>query len=112
MTATDNLDGLLKALNGRNWFRMLPIIADAYADLDDWEAAEAIRWILENKKKPRRIDDGTRRWGWMHSGEDKNTIHADFDYEIAASNDGEMWTPTISPQLTGFIAAWKQGLRP
>jgi hypothetical protein len=112
MTATDTIDFLLAALTHENWFEYLPIVHDSYLDAGDWQAAEAARDMAEYQRRPTRAASNCYFWFPYN----RLVLRSHYiNYAMSQRIDeilGKGITWEITPQFTGFVAAWKEGLRP
>lgn len=99
------------------WFDIVHLLIDAFLDVGDWEASEACRDVVGEGRMPYYW---TGSYGWGRNdveGRQKSNwprctlLPHDMVYRIDTIN-GDNYTPTILSQLTGFILAWKEGLRP
>jgi hypothetical protein len=118
LAASDTIRGLFAKLDAepKMWAEICWLLVDAFLDVEDWEASEACRDIVDKKRVP-YYWAGSYGWGRDNvEGENghwpKETILPfGMVFQIDSTN-GDNYTDTILPQLTGFILAWKEGLRP
>jgi hypothetical protein len=112
--AESNHAALIESLTYANWFDLLPVIVDTYADQDRWDEAEAVKYVMEHGWRPSRLsrDVEAYRWtatmGYASSKQAQKQVSVKFRNAVN-KNDYE---EKIGVLLQAFIDVYLSGIKP
>jgi hypothetical protein len=90
--AESNHAALIESLTYANWFDLLPVIVDTYADQDRWDEAEAVKYVM----------------GYASSKQAQKQVSVKFRNAVN-KNDYE---EKIGVLLQAFIDVYLSGIKP
>jgi hypothetical protein len=109
-----NHAALIGSLTYANWFDLLPVIVDTYADQDRWDEAEAVKYVLEHGWRPSRLSRDVEAYRWTATMGYASTKHAQKQVSVKfrdAVNRND-YEDKIGVLLQAFIDVYLSGIMP